>query len=586
MLIEAARRAEAAVKEMLAVANEGSATTGELRNALGISSSIAGVNSAFQVSAAASVAGRERHGDGGAEVLASGAGLSRQEARSQIKTAEVLRGAPRLRDAVESGRVSAANARRLGEAASKTSAADVDGDAELLAKAESMRPEQFTKETRRWAVERHGDGGESEHARQRGRRCVRMWNGDDGMVQLRGEFDAVTGERIRNRLRVEAGRLLDTDKKHASANGSGHPRRSFDQCMADALEHLTSSSVGGQAAKPFADICVVAHVDEDTGKLVAELPDGARLPQSVLEELACNAKFTGIVYDRKGRPIWRAQSVRRATDAQRQLLIARDGGCFACGAHPDICDAHHVKPVSEGGATSIDNMVLACWSCHHKVHYFGWQVCGPPGSRTLHPPDTVIYGPARAAEPASLFCPESTAPPEQARLLEPVAAQSPNMLVLRIPQLTRAPDHPPANRPRQRGARPAQHCNPRPNRPRQTDTLLALHSIPRPNRPRQTDTRPAQHSHPPARPGPATARAVLARSHTQRAGTPDALADDRGPPSARPGPAAARATLRAALQLSVQPVRGRGGSAGRRLRRRRAGRLSRSIRRRSGPSPT
>ncbi len=462
MLIEAARRAEAAAREMLALVNEGAASCAEMREMLPVAMATVAIVSAAQTSAAASIAGRERHGDGGAEVLASGAGLSRQEARSQVKTAEALRDTLRLREAVESGRVPVANAKRLAEAASKTSAADVDGDAELLAKAESMRPEQFTKEARRWAVERQGDGGEGEHARQRARRGVRMWNGDDGMVQLRGEFDAVTGRQIRNRLRVEAGRLLDTDKKQASANSGGHPRRSFDQCMADALEHFTSSRAGGEGSKPFADICVVAHVDADTGKLVAELADGERLPRSVLEELACNAKFTGIVYDRKGRPIWRAHSVRRATDAQRQLLIARDGGCFACGAHPDICDAHHVKPVSEGGATSIDNMVLACWSCHHKIHYYGWQVCGPPGRRSLHPPDTVTHGPAHAPEPASLFCPEPTAPPDQPRLLEPVAAQSPNMLVLRIPQATRAPDHPPANRPPQHRKRPAQHSHPLP----------------------------------------------------------------------------------------------------------------------------
>ena len=53
MLIEAARRAEAAVKEMLAIANDGSATTDEFRDALGISKAIAGVNSAFQVAGAA-----------------------------------------------------------------------------------------------------------------------------------------------------------------------------------------------------------------------------------------------------------------------------------------------------------------------------------------------------------------------------------------------------------------------------------------------------------------------------------------------------------------------------------------------------
>ena len=398
MLIEDARRAEAAVKKMLATANDGSATTDELRDALAISKSIAGVNSAFQVSAAASVAGRERHGDGGAEVLASGAGLSRQEARSQVKTAEAIQDMPRLRDAVAEGRVSQANAKRLAEAVDRTSAADVDTDNELLAKAESMRPEQFTKEARRWTVDREGDGGESEHARQRARRRVRMWNGDDGMVHLRGEFDKVTGQRIHSRLRAEAARMHDADEKHASANGSGHRLRSFDQCMADALDQLTGTVPGGASGKPFADICVVAHVDEATGELIAELPDDVRLPQSVLEELACNARFTGVVYDRKGRPIWRAHSVRRATKAQRQLLIARDGGCFACGAHPDVCDAHHVRPVSQGGATSLDNMVLACWRCHNKIHYFGWQIHGPPGQRTLHPPETATYGPAHAPD--------------------------------------------------------------------------------------------------------------------------------------------------------------------------------------------
>ena len=439
MLIEAARRIEATAKEVLALVNADDASCEEMRQMLEVFKAAIAIMTVAQTTAAASIAGRERHGDGGAEVLASGAGLSRQEARSQVKTAEALQDMPRLRDAVESGRVSQANAKRLAEAVDRTSAADVDADGELLAKAESMRPEQFTKEARRWAVDREGDGGESEHARQRARRCVRMWDGDDGMVHLRGEFDVVTGNRIRNRLRAEAGRMHDTDKKQASTNGSGHQRRSFDQCMADALERFTSSSADGNGTDPYADICVVAHVDEATGKLVAELPDGVRLPPSVLEELACNAKFTGVIYDRRGRPIWRAQSVRRATKAQRQLLIARDGGCFACGAHPDICDAHHVRPVSQGGATSIDNMVLACWSCHNKIHHFGWQIHGPPGRRTLHPPDAETHGPAHAPETPRMFgagtahtperpslfpsaTPDSPDPPDQPRLLEPVTA--------------------------------------------------------------------------------------------------------------------------------------------------------------------
>ena len=159
MLIEAARRAETAAKEMLALVNEGSAPCAELRQMLEVSKATMAIMSVAQVSAAADVAGRERHGDGGAEVLAEVAGLSRREAHSQVKTGQAIGEMPELRDAVESGRVSAVNAKQLAEAVDKTTAADVDADGDLLAKAESMRPEQFAREARRWAVERQGDGG-------------------------------------------------------------------------------------------------------------------------------------------------------------------------------------------------------------------------------------------------------------------------------------------------------------------------------------------------------------------------------------------------------------------------------------------
>ena len=360
MLIETARQAETAAREMLAIVNEGSASSAEIREALAVSKAIAAINSAFQAAGAAAVAGRERHGDGGAEVLASTAGLSRREAHSQVKAAEAIRSTPRLREAVESGRVSVANAKRLAAAVDKTSADDVEADSDLLAKAESMRPEQFTKEARRWVTDRDGDGGAVEHARQRARRCLRMWDADDGLVHLHGQFDAVTGERIRNRLRTEAARMFDVDKQNAKKNATngGAVRRTFDQCMADALDNL--SSTPGEAAAtgaPFADICVVAHVDDRTGEIVAELPDGGRLPSGVLERLACNAKFTGLIYDREGKPIWRAHSARTATKAQRQILFARYGGCLHCAAHPALCQIHHIRPVSQGGSTRLDNMV-------------------------------------------------------------------------------------------------------------------------------------------------------------------------------------------------------------------------------------
>ena len=408
MLIEAAHRAEAAAKQLLAGVNSGSASCAELREMLAVSKATMAILSTAQTSAASVIARAERHGDGGTQVLADTAGLTRHEARSQVTTAQAIEAVPAVREALEAGRVSQANAKRLAEAIDKTGADTVESDPELLAKAESMRPEQFTREARRWTADRQDDRGEADYQRLRAKRRVRVWDADDGLVHLHGEFDPVAGRRIANRLRAEAGRLYDADKKQAAARSEGG-RRSFDQCMADALDNLTSNG-GDNGGKPFADICVVAHLDADSSKLVAETPEGQRLPDSVLEEFACNAKFTGLLYDHDGKPIWRAHSVRSATKAQRQILFARYGGCFHCAAHPAMCQIHHIKPVSQGGTTKLDNMVPVCWDCHQRIHRNGWQIHTRRGKHSLHPPDRTHYGPAHAPEQPILQV--SGAPPD------------------------------------------------------------------------------------------------------------------------------------------------------------------------------
>lgn len=439
-----------------------------MREALAISKAFMAAGSAFQVTAAASIAGRERHGDGGTQVFADAAGLSRRDAHSRVKTARVIEEVLTVRDAVQEGRVSPANAKRLAEAAEKTSADAVESDAELLSKAQSMRPEQFAKEARRWAADRQDDGGEGDYRRLRAKRCVRIWDSDDGTVEMHGKFDPVAGRRIGNRLQAEARRMYDADKKSASDRGE---RRSFAQCMADAVDNLTSNSGAGKA-RSYADICVVAHLDEDSGKLVAETPEGQRLPEAVLEELACNAKFTGVLYDREGKPIWRARSCRAATDAQRQLLIARYGGCFHCQANPGLCQCHHIKPVSQGGTTSIENMVLVCWDCHNKIHHRGWQIhTSPDGTHTLHPPDRVTYGPARVPEEALLF---------SSKAFQPLPVPEPDTGPVHEPSSTAARDH-----------------------------LRAAETTPPPQSTQPRPPAPAGTGAPLIRPGPAMVRATL-----------------------------------------------------------------------------
>ena len=232
-----AQRAEAAVTQMLASVSDCSAA--DLRSDLERSKAIASKLAAFQVRAAAALAARERHGDGGAGVLRHVTGASRRQAESRARTALVLEEIPAVREALEEGRVSFTNAARLAQAAEGTEAGAVEADADLLAKAESMPDDQFAREARRWTARHQPDQGEADYQRRRARRSLRLWDGDDGMTYLRGEFDPVTGERIRNRLEAEARRLRGTD------TGGGAGRRSFTQAMADALDGLTA--VGSRA---------------------------------------------------------------------------------------------------------------------------------------------------------------------------------------------------------------------------------------------------------------------------------------------------------------------------------------------------
>ena len=69
---------------------------------------------------------------------------------------------------------------------------------------------------------------------------------------------------------------------------------------------------------------------------------------------------------------------RVATPAIRRALSARDTRCQfpACAARR--CDAHHIEHWVDGGATSLDNLVLLCRRHHRLVHEGGFTVGRQP----------------------------------------------------------------------------------------------------------------------------------------------------------------------------------------------------------------
>ena len=75
-----------------------------------------------------------------------------------------------MREAVEEGSITFANADALARASRKTSAEAVQADPELLDQARKMPQDTFARQARRWAARRQHDHGEADYKRMRARR--------------------------------------------------------------------------------------------------------------------------------------------------------------------------------------------------------------------------------------------------------------------------------------------------------------------------------------------------------------------------------------------------------------------------------
>ena len=171
-----------------------------------------------------------------------------------------------------------------------------------------------------------------------------------------------------------------------------------------------SSSLGctcGRGFGPKAQLCVVMDVpylatNGERGR--CEIPGVGAIARSELERLGCDPDIYGILFDQQGLPLYHGRKTRRVSPQQWRVLVARDKGCVICGAHPNWCQAHHVRYWRLGGPTDIDNLVLLCHAHHRWVHDNEIILQrGPNGwnAPTGRPPPTGVGGrSARSLAPA------------------------------------------------------------------------------------------------------------------------------------------------------------------------------------------
>lgn len=67
----------------------------------------------------------------------------------------------------------------------------------------------------------------------------------------------------------------------------------------------------------------------------------------------------------------RVRNGRRSAEARgpwARAVKERDGNrCQRCGS-PEGVEAHHIRPLAQGGGDTLDNGITLCGGCHKAVH--------------------------------------------------------------------------------------------------------------------------------------------------------------------------------------------------------------------------
>ena len=156
---------------------------------------------------------------------------------------------------------------------------------------------------------------------------------------------------------------------------------------ADAAAQTARTAAGRAQPAGAAGTAPAARVSPGliTGAPPGRTGHGTMLTARQVLALCCGAQIGAIRWD-DGLPLDVGRTARTEPPGLRRALEARDQGCrwTQCGAPAAWATAHHIKPWSAGGATSLADLALFCHIHHHYfIHILGWTITGDPNG-TLH----------------------------------------------------------------------------------------------------------------------------------------------------------------------------------------------------------
>jgi hypothetical protein len=333
------------------------------------------------------------------KTIADAAKSSLGQASKTTERSATLGATPKLADALGDGAITAGHIDALTRTSKKL---DTGQRRELFERADALAAvaaaatvDEFARRLELEATKLQSGDGMDRLERQRRATRLSSWVDVEGMWNLRGRFDPVTGVKLAARLDGAVDSLF---AETVPATCPADPTEKQQHLRALALAHLLDSTSSGKPGRAEFVVVIDADAPHPPGP-VGEFSIPVEIPARVLATLAGDADVhavvvcNGVVLHAPGE-LDLGRTTRLANRAQRRALRGLYATCSipGCAVHYDRCKLHHIIWWSLGGRTDLDNLLPVCSQHHANIHNDGWTIeLGPNRELTLRLPDGTIH---------------------------------------------------------------------------------------------------------------------------------------------------------------------------------------------------
>lgn len=293
-----------------------------------------------------------------AEWLAWRCDLSMTTAREKVRVAHALKILPLVSEAFSSGELSYTKIRALTRVAHRN---NEEALVEFALRNTATIVSQRCRELRCGA-----DASIDTAERAFANRSLRIRRDTErGMMAITVELPMDTGELVE--------KALDKARDDDDLGIPDFADTSWSTRQADAFVNLLTGYLSGGDGVAHDNYLVTVHVDQSA---LNGSEGRAGLPIESVKRLCCDSHAVVITEDSRGEPLSIGRKSRIIPKAIARAVRARDNNCCTFpGCHNQrFLNCHHVEHWSNGGETSLNNLMLLCTKHHALVHEGGFRI--------------------------------------------------------------------------------------------------------------------------------------------------------------------------------------------------------------------